>query len=79
MKTAMKSAWYKLSAICTYYNNICCMYWNGLFTCLSPPPDYEILESQDLGFSIFVSQRPTHCMNPGRAHCMTLSLTHPLV
>lgn len=29
MRSAKNSAWYKLSAICTYYNNICDMFWNG--------------------------------------------------
>ena len=44
------------------------MFWNGLFTCLSPPPDYEILEGKDLGCSSSVCQRPTYYNNPGNAH-----------
>ena len=78
MKSAKNGAWYKLSAICAYYNNICDMFWKGLFTCLSPPPDYEILKGKDLGFWSSVCQRPTHYINPGQAR-WTLCLTHPLV
>lgn len=78
MKSAKNGAWYRLSAICTYYNNICDMFGNGLFTCLSPPPDYEILEGKDLGCSSSVCQRPTYYNNPGHAHWV-LWLTHPLV
>ena len=61
---AKNSAWYKLSAIWTYYNHICYMFWNGLFICLSLRPDYEIFESKDLGIFISVSQSPTHSKNP---------------
>ena len=50
------------------------MFWNGLFTCLSPPPDYEILEGKDLGCSSSVCQRPTYYSNPGNAHWYSDSL-----
>lgn len=66
MKSAKNSAWYKLSAICTYYNNICYMHWKGLFTRLSPPLDYEIFESKDLDFPSLCPRAPhiarTQCM-----------------